>query len=46
VSGVAECDHCGQVLEVDENGWWVGNDRTSDCPAHSLGHEVNGEARP
>jgi len=39
------CDYCGQVVTPDVNGWWVGDDNTSDCRADQRGHEVDGRAR-
>lgn len=39
------CDHCGEHVRPDINGWWVGADRTSECPVSDRGHEVDGEAR-
>lgn len=39
------CDHCGQPVRVDVNGWYVGEDQTSDCPDSERGHEVDGHAR-
>ena len=41
----ATCDHCGQPLHHDINGWWVGSDETSDCPSSPRGHEVGGSTR-
>jgi hypothetical protein len=49
------CDHCGQTLHRDVNGWLVGEDETSDCPENMsapwpnrFGHTHNGSpyARP
>lgn len=40
-----ECDHCGQRLHHDINGWWVGPDETSDCPLNEGGHTWNWERR-
>jgi hypothetical protein len=42
---VSACDHCGALVYPDRNGWWVGADATSDCPASDAGHEVDGSAR-
>lgn len=39
------CDHCGQLVHQDSNGWWVGQDDTSDCPTSERGHEVEGSPR-
>lgn len=36
------CDHCDLPLTVDRNGYWVGPDETSDCPADDRGHEYLG----
>lgn len=38
------CDHCGQQVKPDANGWYVGDDATSDCPADDAGHTVGGAA--
>lgn len=40
-----KCDHCKQPVHADRNGWLVGADATSDCPASPKGHQVNGSAR-
>jgi len=42
---VEACDHCDQDVHPDRNGYWVGEDKTSDCPAHERGHTVDGEIR-
>ena len=44
-STTATCDHCGAAVHRDVNGWWVGDDDTSDCPASERGHEASGAAR-
>lgn len=36
------CDHCHAPLTRDLNGYWVGSDTTSDCPANAGGHTVDG----
>jgi len=38
-----DCDHCGEPVRLDSNGFWVGEDGTSDCPSSSRGHEVDGQ---
>jgi hypothetical protein len=38
-----ECDHCHRRVSRDINGWWVGDDGTSDCDTSHRGHEVNGQ---
>jgi hypothetical protein len=43
--GHRTCDHCHGMVTGDRNGWWVGQDDTSDCPASPRGHEVDGTAR-
>lgn len=38
------CDHCGKAVHQDINGYWVGEDETSNCPGSAIiGHEVNGQ---
>lgn len=37
-----DCDHCGEPVRLDRNGFWVGEDETSDCRASEQGHEVDG----
>lgn len=37
------CDYCGYDLHL-ENGWWVDEDSTSDCPDDNRGHMVDGSA--
>lgn len=39
------CDHCDQRLHRDVNGYWVGADETSECPAEQSGHSFLGEYR-
>lgn len=40
------CDSCEQDVHLDENGYWVGEDETSDCPRDELhGHTVDGTVR-
>jgi hypothetical protein len=39
------CDHCRQPMHHDSNGYWVGDDNTSDCPENMDGHTVNGLIR-
>lgn len=39
------CDHCGQGVHRDGNGWWVAVDESSDCPAEPSGHAVDGHQR-
>lgn len=41
----AICDHCREVVQRDRNGYAVGADNTSDCPASPAGHEVAGSSR-
>lgn len=36
------CDHCEQEVHLDRNGFWVGDDDTSDCPRSDAGHQVEG----
>jgi hypothetical protein len=38
------CDHCGEEVHHDANGWWVGEDDSSDCPVGDRGHEVGGSS--
>jgi hypothetical protein len=40
-----KCDHCGGIVHPDRNGWWAGDDETSDCDGNESGHEVKGEGR-
>lgn len=42
---VLPCDHCDQPVRADSNGWYVGEDGTSDCSASERGHEVDGSPR-
>jgi len=37
------CDSCKEELHLDENGFFVGKDNTSDCSADPLGHLWNGQ---
>ena len=37
------CDSCHEVLTVDENGFFVGPDGTSDCPMSDEGHTHHGK---
>ena len=39
------CEHCDRPVDKDSNGWWVGDDETSDCPENPQGHTVNGSVR-
>lgn len=39
------CDHCGEPLSVDANGYYVGDDGTSDCRVSDDGHTVDGQVR-
>lgn len=39
------CDHCRDLVRRDRNGFWVGEDETSDCAAHESGHMVGGAIR-
>lgn len=39
------CDTCHVVVDVDAGGWWVGPDKTSDCPGSPQGHTVKGRTR-
>lgn len=41
-----QCDHCKQPVSLDRNGWFVGDDATSDCPADPRGHEVDEPTDP
>jgi len=43
--GTEVCDHCGQRIKPDRNGWYVGQDGTSDCPESNRGHEHHGIPR-
>lgn len=36
------CDHCQLTLHRDSNGYWVGEDETSDCDTSPFGHTVEG----
>lgn len=36
------CDHCDEEIRPDANGFFVGNDRTSDCAENTGGHEWEG----
>jgi hypothetical protein len=42
--GKAKCDSCKKPVHTDVNGYWVGADETSDCPASPKGHTVHGRA--
>lgn len=42
---MSTCDHCRQPVHPDRNGYYVGDDETSDCPAGGDGHEVDGSPR-
>lgn len=35
-----KCDYCDGDVTLDVNGFWVGADQTSDCPAGDEGHDV------
>ena len=37
------CDHCGEELHRDSNGYFVGKDETSDCSMTAAGHRYNGK---
>lgn len=39
------CDHCHGQVHPDINGYYVGADETSDCPADMGGHTVGGRIR-
>ena len=39
------CDWCDAVLHRDSNGYWVGDDDTSECPSHDEGHTVDNRSR-
>ena len=43
--GPDSCDHCKQRVWRDVNGYWVGEDDTSECPANNNGHMVDGSIR-
>lgn len=40
--GPRTCDSCHETVERDANGYWVGDDETSDCPVSPEGHTVDG----
>jgi hypothetical protein len=37
------CDHCGDVVSLDANDYWIGQDGSSDCPRDDGGHVVDGQ---
>lgn len=41
----APCDHCGEMVTPDQNGYYVGADDTSDCRTDEDGHAVEGKTR-
>ncbi|HEY0216533.1 MAG TPA: hypothetical protein VGC57_09090 [Cellulomonas sp.] len=45
VPALPTCDLCQCNLWHDANGYWVGEDETSDCPSSLSGHEVAGSPR-
>jgi hypothetical protein len=36
------CDHCEEELYVDRGGYFVGKDKTSECPENEGGHTWEG----
>ncbi len=39
------CESCHQRIHADANGYWVGQDGTSDCPVSPKGHTQGGQTQ-